>query len=338
MKMLKILKDKNGQVLVLAALMIPVFLGMTALVIDVGFLALTKTQLQTAVDAGALAGANELNGSNPSNTTGTAISYAKMSPGNSGDTVTTVVTNTSSTKQVKVTNSRVVTFMFAPILGISNSTVTATATATVLPAGSVPNAPPFVIQAPQNIVWQGPSSQYSQTYTMEINPAGKTNHFTYADVVFSKPTNTSTYYSLLTNGNPNQTTLSTQLYYVAPAEGGQKSVQSFADRITNDKNSNIANATVGEPRLMMIPLVQTLPTPQSNGADWSYSTNRLQIVGFVGFWLDSITFGPLTYVNGSPCYKQFYVTGRYIKVALPPGSPSNFGNQFFGPGQVSLIQ
>jgi Flp pilus assembly protein TadG len=336
--MLKILDEQCGQVAVLAALFMVVLLGMSALVIDVGFLFVTKTQLQTSADAGALAGADDLNNANPATAASTATSYAKMSPGQSTDTVVIVITNTSSTRQVQVTTSRVVTYFFAQVFGYTNSTVTATATAAVFPAGSVPSATPFVIEAPQDIVWQGVNNQYSQPYTMEINPVGKTDHFTYVDVVFNNPTSTATYYSLLTTGNPNSTTLNTQLYYVAPAEGGQKSVQSFTNRISNDSNSNIANATVGEPRLMMIPLVQTLPTSQQDGSDWSYSTNGLAIVGFVGFWLDSVYYGPLTYVNGSPCYKQFNAQGRFIKVALPSGSSNGFGTQFFGPGQVSLIK
>jgi len=335
--MFGILKERRGQVVILAALMMTALAGMSALVLDVGTLMLTKSQLQTAADAAALAGANDLNNNGSAATaSSSATSYSQMKPGLSTDNVTVVVTNNSTTRQVQVTASRVASFLFAPLLGSSNSTVSASATAAVYPAGSVPKATPFVIQAPKDIVWQGPSNQYSQTYTMELNPAGKTDHFTYVDVVFAKPTSMNTYLSLLTNGNPNSTTLNTQLYYVAQAEGGQTSVQSFANRISNDANSNIANATIGEPRLMMIPLVQTLPTAQQDGADWSYSTKGLTIVGFVGFWLDSVTFGPLTTVNGSPCYKQFNATGRFIKVALPAGTSSAFGNQFFGPGQVAL--
>lgn len=336
--MLRILDKQDGQVAVLAAMIMIVLIGMSALVIDVGFLVLTKTQLQAAADSGALAGADDLNNASPTTASSSATSYARMSPGQPTDTAAVVVTNTSSTRQVQVTTSRVVTYFFAQVFGYTNSTVTATATAAVFPAGTAPNATPFVIEAPQDIVWQGPNDQYSQQYTMDINPVGITDHFTYVDVVFNNPTSTATYYSLLTNGNPNSTTLTTPLYYVAQAEGGQKSVQSFANRISSDPNSNIANATVGESRLMMIPLVQQLPTSQQDGSDWSYSTNGLTIIGFVGFWLDSVYFGPLTYVNGSPCYKQFYAQGRYIKVALPSESSSGFGNQFFGPGQVSLIK
>jgi len=77
--------------------------------------------------------------------------------------------------------------MFA-VFGYPNNTVTATATAAFFPAGSVPSAPPFVIQAPQDIVWQGANNHIARRIKMEINPAGKTDHFSYVDVVFKNPT------------------------------------------------------------------------------------------------------------------------------------------------------
>jgi hypothetical protein len=56
-------RDTNkprGSVTVLAALLLPVLLGVAALVVDLGFLFLTRYELQNAADAGALAGARKL--------------------------------------------------------------------------------------------------------------------------------------------------------------------------------------------------------------------------------------------------------------------------------------
>lgn len=56
-------KNKNkGQVLVLVALSLVVFIGFAALAIDVGYFYHTKNQLQGAADAAALAGASQLRG------------------------------------------------------------------------------------------------------------------------------------------------------------------------------------------------------------------------------------------------------------------------------------
>lgn len=53
----KLRKEEDGQSLVMVALLLTVLLGFSALVIDVGTLYVTKAQLQSAADAGALAGA-----------------------------------------------------------------------------------------------------------------------------------------------------------------------------------------------------------------------------------------------------------------------------------------
>ena len=52
--------DRRGAILVLAAIVMIVLLAFVAMTVDVGFVELTRTQLQSAADAGALAGAMEL--------------------------------------------------------------------------------------------------------------------------------------------------------------------------------------------------------------------------------------------------------------------------------------
>ena len=54
---MRILRDENGQTLVLTALCGSALLGFMALALDVGVLFHTKRNLQTAADAAALAGA-----------------------------------------------------------------------------------------------------------------------------------------------------------------------------------------------------------------------------------------------------------------------------------------
>lgn len=56
------LANRLGAILVLTAVLMVVMLGFVAMTIDVGFIQLTKTQLQAAADASALAGAIELSG------------------------------------------------------------------------------------------------------------------------------------------------------------------------------------------------------------------------------------------------------------------------------------
>lgn len=58
-------EKRRGAIIVLAAVLTVVLLGFVALSVDVGNIELTRTQLQTAADAAALAGAMELSGTDP---------------------------------------------------------------------------------------------------------------------------------------------------------------------------------------------------------------------------------------------------------------------------------
>ena len=53
-------KGRRGKIVVLAAFLMILMMGMVAFGVDVGYMALTKTELQTSTDAAALAGAGEL--------------------------------------------------------------------------------------------------------------------------------------------------------------------------------------------------------------------------------------------------------------------------------------
>ncbi len=56
----QVMHTRRGAIMVLAAVIMTIMLGFVAYTVDVGFIQLTKTQLQTAADAAALAGAMEL--------------------------------------------------------------------------------------------------------------------------------------------------------------------------------------------------------------------------------------------------------------------------------------
>ena len=55
-------RDRRGAILVLAAIFMTVMLAFVAFAVDMSYMSLTKTQLQGAADASALAGAMELSG------------------------------------------------------------------------------------------------------------------------------------------------------------------------------------------------------------------------------------------------------------------------------------
>ena len=61
-RLARFIQERRGAIIVLTAVLMIVMLGFVALTVDVGYIQLTKTQLQSAADGSALAGAMELSG------------------------------------------------------------------------------------------------------------------------------------------------------------------------------------------------------------------------------------------------------------------------------------
>ena len=54
------IKDQKGAVVAIVAVCLVIFVGFTALAVDIGHLYVVRNELQNAADAGALAGARRL--------------------------------------------------------------------------------------------------------------------------------------------------------------------------------------------------------------------------------------------------------------------------------------
>lgn len=125
-KLVKIVKNEDGQALLLMALLIVVLMGFAALVIDLGHVYITKTKLQNAADAAALAGAQDL--PNASTAKITAINYAEKNEVPASKTTTTTPYNGDSTK-IEVVCTENVSYTFARVLGFTDKDVSARAVA-----------------------------------------------------------------------------------------------------------------------------------------------------------------------------------------------------------------
>ncbi len=151
---------QRGQAIILLALALTAMCGMLALAIDAGRLYFQRRLMQDAVDGGALAGAQDLVGTPatpngqpnyalfhaiedtlavfkllPTYTDPTLAPYSPAPPGTTvtdskgGYTVTVVAPSGYNNKQVQVTVSFAATTTFAQILGFSQISIQATATA-----------------------------------------------------------------------------------------------------------------------------------------------------------------------------------------------------------------
>jgi len=140
----RLARREDGVVTVLVALSMVALLGFVALVVDAGVLYVNRTQLQKAVDSAALAGAYDI-GIN-SSSAGDASIYA-ASNGVSQLTGNQAATTFASGDSWTVSAKRTVPLIFAPILGIKNSVVTASATAINSPINGVPgsNLMPYAV-------------------------------------------------------------------------------------------------------------------------------------------------------------------------------------------------
>lgn len=161
-KLLKFGKKEDGQVIVLFALMLVVLLGFTALAIDTGTVYLTKSKLQNAADAAALAGALDL--PNSATAENTAKDYAVL---NGADRATTQATTPyeGDSDKIEVICTKNVKYTFARVLGFTDKDVSARAVAVGSKWGG--DALPFI-----NLNGYGDAGDVLEAWEM-VNPGDK---------------------------------------------------------------------------------------------------------------------------------------------------------------------
>ncbi len=122
----KLLKEESGQSMVLFALIFVILCAGVALAVDLGRVSLERDQLQTAADAAALAGAQDL----PSSATAksTALKLAQQN-----GVLTSEITSSSpyngDSDEIKVVCTRTVDYTFASVLGLHSTTISASSVA-----------------------------------------------------------------------------------------------------------------------------------------------------------------------------------------------------------------
>lgn len=126
-----IIKDNDGQALIVFALILSVLLGFAALTVDIGAMQLDKTKMQVIADAAALAGAQDLP-NDASKAKNTAIEYAILNgaPANiknneeiDGYNVKVVSPFNGDESKIEVTVTKEVVHFFAKALGFDKSKV-----------------------------------------------------------------------------------------------------------------------------------------------------------------------------------------------------------------------
>ena len=327
--------------MVIFCIALVIMLACCALSIDVGVMAATKSDLQIAADAAALAGAQALP-DDPDEARNIAEAYARTN-GDPQDAVR--ITFGADNRSITVEIDRTEQHRFARVLGSSGTGLYAKATAGIGIAASVPWIVPFVIPKPavfdydhvyvMRMYGAGPyasSYSYPTDYKGKYPTYPKTNpypwHFDYMNVKIKAGSNPSVeyqdYLSYLRNGYRETFTVGQNMLYYAPSSGGKESVNTFASRVTADPNADYTKAKVGDARVMLIPVVKSL-LPRN-----TKENTKVEIIGFVGFFLQKV------YKNSYG--ESFWFEGRFLKdLNIGTGEVTYDANADFGLRVIGLI-
>ncbi len=153
---LRCMLNERGQVIMVAAVTLPVLLGMAGMAIDIGTYASDRRQLQNAADSIALAAAQELPDESAALEKGRE--WATRNGISLGDLTLTINTSTGSgtAPYARATITRDHQFAFMPMVGIDEKSVSSRATAQKVSFGGSSGIVPWTItQATQDAAVMG---------------------------------------------------------------------------------------------------------------------------------------------------------------------------------------
>jgi hypothetical protein len=286
-----------------------VLLGLCALAIDVGQWQLTKSQLQSEADAAALAGASQLPSGWPAAVTTASTNFASNQ--GSGDTATYANTTSSggtAGDSVTVTATRPAATFFSSLFGITNKTITASATATI---ESVTTATDGDAVKPWGVM------KGSFTYGQQVSLFGgldQTGNFGAIDLPVNPPacgySNGASGYRDNVSGSANggNTICPLSVGDQVPTKPGQmagpnaqglalligNNADTFNQVVSVDGNGN-ATILKSSPRIVLVPII----TNTDGTTNWPNGKKNILIVGFAEFFISS--------------YDSKTVTGTFIK-------------------------
>jgi Flp pilus assembly protein TadG len=283
---------ERGQVVVFAVVGMLSLLGMSALVIDVGYGFLVKRRAQAAADASALAAAQAL-----PNDTSTARSLSdNYAAQNFSGAVGVNFSSTYTTNDTaNTTASATLPTVFANVLGISNFTAGAKATAVIASySGYSQNVAPWVTDKQ--------SIKFGQIVTFKVAPGSQASSGNFGGVDLpvkesgcSMGNGTSDYTALIENSEHSCLVEAGDQLPVEPGNKGQNTGNSLQNRgaQTNFDPSSILQPLPGggqqitsptHPNVIVIPIIQSFHQGSSKpfnvtGLAWfiitSYSTDTV---------------------------------------------------------------
>lgn len=258
-----IIKNEKGSIAILMAFIIVVILGFTALVVDFGMTFVEKSRLDRAIDASALAGAQDLIFSGDA-AAATARSYLTL---NDIDPALATITIEDGGRGIRVIANEKVPHFFAQVIGVRESTIRSASKAIIGPASSVTGGLrplaledfPYVYGDPITLK-EGAGDGYHGNYgAVSLDTAGAAN-----------------FKEHLLNGYTG--TLSIGDWIMTEPGNMVGAVSTLRQDLAGD-TSTFANYDNSSKRLWTIPVVTTMVL---NGRE------EIQIVGFAQFFVEDV--------------------------------------------------
>lgn len=274
---MKINKQKGNAAIILCLVVTALF-GFTALALDIGLVYVEKERLSDALDSAALAGALEL----PDNRTNAVQVAADYLNKNNIDPSQTSIAIGSDGKSIAIDGVKNIKHLFAPVIGINNSSIHVTTKAIIAPVKSVAGGlRPFAVEKADFVygdvitLKEGAGSGYCGNYGAVA--LGGTGASVYTDNALYG------YKGTISAGQ-----------YIDTETGNMQGPTNTIKKYISSEQSTFDNFPRDSIRLWILPLVNSL---ELNGR------SDVQVVGFAEFYAESVN-------NDS---NGMEITGRFIR-------------------------
>ena len=285
--MMKILKQETGAVIVLVALMMTVFLGSLALVIDVGSLYLEKNRLQKMADAAVLAGAQELPASFDRAQTAVAQTITMNGGKPSNFHVSTNETNTV----LEVTGTVTGKLYFAKLFGVDDPDLSATAKVTLHSLTSGKGAIPLGISKTQNLA-------FGTHQVLKVSESASGN---FGAIALTGP-GAKLFETDLTNGYDFELKVN-DILNTETGKMASPTVRAVQNRVNKCPQATYDNYAPDCARLVLIPVIEPVDIS-------SNQIKQVKVVGFATFFLEGV----------SSTNEGAEVSGRFVQFTKEGGN------------------
>jgi len=302
-----LLKDERGSVVVIVTLAMTVILGITSLVTDVGLMYLTRTKLQTMVDAAALAGMQDI----PKGFSVAQETTKQWAIQNGAKEEELQITGTGNEMKLTIKADRKVNLLFARVLGIQSSNITAQATAQAGYMTAMIGVSPLGIEEQQ--------LDYGRLYTLKTGAPPTMGAGEFGALVLGNP-GADDYEKFLTYGYDGQIQIG-QILSTQTGNISNPTVRAIENRFLRDtrvpKNS-ISAYDRDAPQILLVPIYQPYEVI-------SNQIRKVKVTGFAAFFV--------TQLSGQGV--DNYLNGYFIRTVSP--GDSKFSQKDYGLMGVKLI-